>query len=143
MGVPRRNEAITAGLSRPAPAALQGLSVLLALIGWTHLASPWGPDFHQALFGRQARLSLASQVASPASDERRRREARLRRALSGHGYRLMRSRLRPLPDDLGGYLVLEFDSGRIVVGGEPKPFTARLEEVEAWFRQDRPGRAEG
>ncbi|MDN3564831.1 hypothetical protein QWZ14_10680 [Paeniroseomonas aquatica] len=119
-----------------ARASMPVMGIFVALIGWGHLASPWGPDFRQATADRQARSSLASHGSHRGGDERRRLEARLRRALLGNGYRLMRTRLRHAPPDLGGYLVLEFDSGRVVVGGEPRPFAARLDEVEAWCRRE-------
>lgn len=120
-------------------AAWRALSLAVALLGWSHLASPWGPDFRQAVAGRAARISAPSQAGETDGDERRRRESRLRRALLGNGYRLMRTRLRQVPPHLGGYLVVEFASGRVVIGGEPRPFAARLEEVEAWYRREGPG----
>lgn len=123
-------------------AAWRALSLAVALLGWSHLASPWGPDFRQTVAGRALRLSAPSQAGGTDGNERRRRESRLRRALLGHGYRLMRTRLRPVPLQLGGYLVVEFDSGRVVIGGEPRPFAARLEEVEAWYRREGPGRTQ-
>jgi hypothetical protein len=119
--------------------AWRALSLAVALLGWSHLASPWGPDFRQTVAGRAARVSAPSQAGEAGGDERRRRESRLRRALLGNGYRLMRTRLRQVPEHLGGYLVVEFDSGRVVIGGEPRPFAARLEEVEAWYRREGPG----
>lgn len=122
--------------------AWRSLSVAVALIGWTHLASPWGPDFRQTVAGRAARIIAPNQALDVDGDERRRRETRLRRALLGNGYRLMRTRLRQMPPHLGGYLVVEFDSGRVVVGGEPRPFAARLEEIEAWYRREGPGSTE-
>ena len=123
-------------------AAWWAMSITVALLGWSHLASPWGPDFRQTVAGRTARVSAPSQAGETDGDERRRRETRLRRALLGNGYRLMRTRLRQMPPHLGGYLVVEFDSGRVVVGGEPRPYAARLEEVEAWYCREGPGRAQ-
>ena len=37
--------------------AWRALSIAVALVGWSHLASPWGPDFRQTVAGRAARIS--------------------------------------------------------------------------------------
>ena len=114
------------------PTSLSSLFVIgsaLALIGWAHLTSPPGPDFRQAL------VKVASRVSQSSSRDEQTRDQRiriLRRKLASHGFRLVVARHRAPSPELGGFLVVEFATKKMPIGGEPVPFSASLETVEAW-----------
>jgi hypothetical protein len=64
------------------------------------------------------------------------RENRLRRVLQRRGYQLQKSKRRdPNAFDFGGYMIIDPQTGAVVAGGSPRPFSLDLDDVEAWLRE--------
>jgi N-dimethylarginine dimethylaminohydrolase len=62
------------------------------------------------------------------------RENRIRRMAERQACRLEKSRRRdPNAIDYGGYMLIDSERNTIVVGGSPRPYTATLDEIEAWL----------
>ena len=70
------------------------------------------------------------------------RENRLRRMARRQGLSLLKSRRRdPLAIDYGGYMLVDSTSNSVVMGGDPFPHSATVDEVEAWLKVGRKGGA--
>ena len=102
---------------------------VLAFVGWAHLTSPRGPDFRQTLV-RWASATWQGNVTNAGG--RNQRIRLIRQRLAAHGFRLVVSRRRTLPPETGGFLVLEFATKTVAIGGGPVPFSATLSDVEAF-----------
>jgi len=62
------------------------------------------------------------------------RESRLRRAAHSRGYRLVGSRRRHTQEAAPqGYLVIDAERDAVVLGAEPGPFSASLDQVESFL----------
>ena len=113
----------------PSSTSLLVIGSALAFIGWAHLTSPRGPDFRQTLIRSASRASQGNLREGRTRDQRIRL---LRRKLASRGFRLVVARHHAPSPELGGFLVVEFATKEMPIGGEPVPFSASLEAVEAW-----------
>ena len=66
------------------------------------------------------------------------RENRLRRMAGRQGLSLQRSRRRdPRAVDYAGYMLVDDSTNAVVLGGEPRPYFATMDEIEAYLQGDR------
>ncbi|MFB0875342.1 MULTISPECIES: hypothetical protein [unclassified Sphingobium] len=83
------------------------------------------------------------KMAGPFSDSLKVRENRLREAAKRQRAFLKKSRTRdPRAIDYGGYMLVEGDSNSVLVGAEPYPFSADLDEIETWLNRSVVGQIE-
>ena len=67
------------------------------------------------------------------------RENRIRRMAERQGYSVSKSRRRdPRAIDFGGYMLVDIRNNFPVFGGDPYPFSATLDDVEAFLTSDEP-----
>jgi hypothetical protein len=65
------------------------------------------------------------------------RENRLRRMAARQGLRLEKSRRRDTRAiDFNGYMLVDVRLNGVVCGGEPFPYSATLDDVEAYLMRD-------
>lgn len=77
-------------------------------------------------------MSEDCQQPPDISTIERSRVARLRQALASDGFRLVMTRRRNMAHGNGGFLVTDLTTGDLIIGGDPVPFCATLDEVEEW-----------
>lgn len=62
------------------------------------------------------------------------RENRVRRVASRRGMEVQKSKRRDeRAIDFGGYMLVDTASNSVVMGGDPHPFSASLEQIEEWL----------
>lgn len=62
------------------------------------------------------------------------RENRARRAALRQGMELQKSKRRdPRALDFGGYMLVDLNGNFVIMGADPHPYSATIEQVEAWL----------
>jgi hypothetical protein len=57
---------------------------------------------------------------------------RLRRIAARRGLAILAAE-RPASQGLGGYMLSDDEARKVILGDQPKPYAATLDEVEAWL----------
>lgn len=71
------------------------------------------------------------------------RENRLRRMADRQRVVIHKSRTRdPRAVDYGGFMIIDGDSNSVLIGGDPYPYSATLDDIEAWLNRPILGRAD-
>lgn len=70
-------------------------------------------------------------------DSETNREARLRQRAHTRGYHIVKSRVRnPEDPTYGGYMLVESYSNRVELGGYGNGYTATLDDIEEFLKDD-------
>ena len=70
------------------------------------------------------------------TNEEKTRENRVRRLADRQGYRLVKCPRRdPRAIGYGGYMLCDHETGGATLGGTPHPYSADLDEIEAWLTE--------
>jgi len=60
---------------------------------------------------------------------------RMRRAAARQGLAILAAG-KPASKGLGGYMLSQDEARKVILGGEPKPYAATLDEIEAWLERE-------
>ncbi|KQO69054.1 hypothetical protein ASF22_18550 [Methylobacterium sp. Leaf87] len=78
---------------------------------------------------------MASDMIIEMDQSEKVRENRIRRMAERRGMRLEKSKRRdPKAIDFGGYMLIDTAKNFAVVGSDPYPYSASLEDVEGWLQ---------
>jgi ATP-dependent HslUV protease subunit HslV len=95
---------------------------------YSHFRNPLPPGFHAGSPCKEP--SMSSRAGTETA-----RLRRLRRAAARQGLAILAAG-KPASKGLGGYMLSNDETRKVVLGGEPKPYAATLDEIEAWLESE-------